>query len=179
METSRDLEKPHNLFVIQTVEITASQLHQFQCHFRKSSQAAKLAWIEALSTRHWLIIFLAAAGVHGVRYVSELGYREFITQTLPQNEYIGDQVQRKLIYVPTVTREPFERQGRVTELLEQGQLTAPFNLPEICPKFDRVMICGNPSLLTDLVEILERRGFDEGSMNSPGTYVIERAFVEK
>lgn len=41
--------------------------------------------------------------VHGVRYVSELGYRKFISQDLPGNEYIGDQVKDKLLYIPTVT----------------------------------------------------------------------------
>jgi hypothetical protein len=41
------------------------------------------------------------------------------------------------------------------------------------------MICGGPSLLADLVTILERKGFEEGSSDGRGQYVIERAFVEK
>lgn len=41
------------------------------------------------------------------------------------------------------------------------------------------MVCGNPEVLVDLVAILHRRGFDEGSMQHQGSYVIERAFVEK
>jgi ferredoxin--NADP+ reductase len=41
------------------------------------------------------------------------------------------------------------------------------------------MICGSPSMLKDLVEILEQRGFVEGTSHAPGDYVIERAFVEK
>lgn len=117
--------------------------------------------------------------VHGVRYVSELGYREFITQALPQDEYLGDLVRSKLRYFPTVTREEFSQQGRITDLLDQGEITRSLGLPDLDPELDRVMICGNPGLLTDLVAILERRGFDEGSMNKRGSYVIERAFVEK
>lgn len=117
--------------------------------------------------------------VHGVRYVSELGYRDFVTQQLPRDEYLGDMVQEKLRYFPTVTREEFPQQGRVTDLLDQGEITRSLGLPDLDPEFDRVMICGNPGLLTDLVAILERRGFDEGSMNKRGSYVIERAFVEK
>lgn len=117
--------------------------------------------------------------VHGVRYVSELGYREFITQELPQHEYLGEMVRDKLLYFPTVTREAFHQQGRVTDLLDANEITRSLGLPDLDPDHDRVMICGNPGLLTDLAEILKRRGFDEGSMNHRGSYVIERAFVEK
>lgn len=117
--------------------------------------------------------------VHGVRYVSELGYRDFITRQLPQHEYLGEMVQAKLRYFPTVTREDFPQQGRVTDLLDQGEITRSLGLPDLDPDLDRIMICGNPGLLTDLVAILARRGFDEGAMHKQGSYVIERAFVEK
>lgn len=117
--------------------------------------------------------------VHGVRLVSELGYQAFITQDLPQHEYLGDVVTQKLIYCPTVTREPYERRGRITDLLQSGELTRAFQLPDLDAALDRVMICGNPSLLTDLVSMLQARGFTEGTMNTQGSYVIERAFVEK
>jgi ferredoxin/flavodoxin---NADP+ reductase len=117
--------------------------------------------------------------VHGVRLVSELGYHDDIKIALPQHEYLGEGVQQKLRYFPTVTREPFAQQGRVTDLLEAGAIEREFGLPAIDPAHDRVMVCGNPSVLVDLVAVLERRGFDEGSMQKQGSYVIERAFVEK
>jgi ferredoxin--NADP+ reductase len=41
---------------------------------------------------------------HGVRYVNEVAYREFITEHLPQNEFFGESLRDKLIYYPTVTR---------------------------------------------------------------------------
>jgi ferredoxin--NADP+ reductase len=88
-------------------------------------------------------------------------------------------VKQKLRYFPTVTRDEFPQRGRITDLLDQGEIARSLGLPELDPDLDRVMICGNPGLLTDLVSILERRGFDEGSMNKQGSYVIERAFVEK
>lgn len=43
-------------------------------------------------------------------------YRAFITQELPKHEYFSDLVRNQLIYYPTVTREPFIHQGRITEL---------------------------------------------------------------
>lgn len=117
--------------------------------------------------------------VHGVRYVSELGYHDDIKEILPMHEYLGEAVQQKLRYFPTATREPFVQQGRITDLLESGNIERELGLPAIDPAHDRVMICGNPGVLTDLVKILHERGFDEGSMQKQGSYVIERAFVEK
>jgi len=116
---------------------------------------------------------------HGVRVTEELGYAEYIKHELPQHEYLGEQVREKLRYYPTVTRESFENQGRITDLLHTGKLCADLGLPDLNPEHDRVMICGNPSMLDELVQELERRGFVEGSTHSPGDYAIERAFVEK
>jgi ferredoxin--NADP+ reductase len=41
------------------------------------------------------------------------------------------------------------------------------------------MLCGSPAMLKDLVGILEAKGFDEANSDRCGSYVIERAFVEK
>jgi ferredoxin--NADP+ reductase len=116
---------------------------------------------------------------HGVRVTEELGYAEYIKHELPQHEYLGEQVREKLRYYPTVTREAFENQGRLTDLLNSGKLCADLGLPDLDPEHDRVMICGNPSMLDELVQELERRGFTEGSTHAPADYAIERAFVEK
>jgi ferredoxin--NADP+ reductase len=116
---------------------------------------------------------------HGVRRVSDLGYRAFIESELPRHELVGEPAQRQLLYYPTVTREPFRNQGRLTTLLESGKLAADLSLPALDPEHDRVMICGSPGMLKDLVDILEPRGFDEGNSDEQGRYVIERAFVEK
>jgi ferredoxin/flavodoxin---NADP+ reductase len=117
--------------------------------------------------------------VHGVRYVSELGYYNEIKTDLPMHEYLGEEVKKKLRYFPTVTRESYAHQSRVTELLHAGTIEREFLLPTIDPALDRVMVCGNPGVLEDLVALLQQRGFDEGSMQKQGSYVVERAFVEK
>ncbi|MGC4086511.1 MAG: ferredoxin--NADP reductase [Polyangiaceae bacterium] len=116
---------------------------------------------------------------HGVRYADELGYRELIQKELPEHEYIGEQVQKQLIYYPTVTREPFAKQGRLTQLLESGQLSRDVGLPELDPEHDRVMICGNPNMLGELTTMLESRGFREGASHEPAHYTVERAFAER
>src|SRR6185312_7111625 len=109
----------------------------------------------------------------------ELAYDNFITKELPENEFFGEEVKEKLLYYPTVTREPFRNQGRITDLIETGKLAADVGLPALNAAEDRVMICGSPSLLKDLATLLESRGFNEGSGEGQGEYVIERAFVEK
>ena len=62
---------------------------------------------------------------HGVRWKSELAYEDYITNELPQNEYFGDQIRDKLIYYPSVTREAFRNQGRLTDKILAGTLTSP------------------------------------------------------
>jgi len=116
---------------------------------------------------------------HGVRYRNELAYADYIQRELPQHEYLGEQVQSQLLYYPTVTREAFENQGRLTDLLQSGKLVGDLGLPDLDPEHDRVMICGNPAMLDELVQLLEKRGFREGASHSPAHYTIERAFVEK
>jgi ferredoxin--NADP+ reductase len=116
--------------------------------------------------------------VHGVRQVNELAYQDYLTQELPQHELLGEMVSEQLLYYPTVTREPFKNQGRLTDLIESGKLFHDLGLPNINPESDRVMICGGPQMLKDLKKILEERGFKEGSTTTLGDFVIERAFAE-
>ncbi len=115
---------------------------------------------------------------HGVRTVNELAYRELITEHLPKHEYFGEEISEKLIYYPTVTREKYKNQGRLTDLMTSGDLFESIGQPPLNPDEDRVMMCGSPSMLKDLVTILDERGFKETRHGDLGSYVIERAFVE-
>ena len=118
--------------------------------------------------------------VHGVRHVNELAYADFIEKELPNNEFFGEEVRNKLIYYPTVTREPFRNQGRLTHLVNSGKLFTDIGLPEFDPAHDRAMICGSPHMLKDTAALLDDRGFKVSHrIGEPGDYVIERAFVEK
>ena len=116
--------------------------------------------------------------VHGVRQKSELCYHDYLTQVLPQHEALGDWVTNQLLYYPTVTREDFVNQGRITTVLENGQLTSSLGLPDLNPAHDRIMICGSPGLNKDMRSILDAMGFQEGNTTKPGDYVVERAFVD-
>lgn len=118
--------------------------------------------------------------LHGVRSVSELAYQDYLTNELPRHEFLGEVIAQKLIYYPTVTREPYRNHGRLTELLESGQLHEDIGLPPLNPKTDRAMICGSPAMLADTRDLLDARGFKiSPRVGQAGDYVIERAFVEK
>ena len=115
---------------------------------------------------------------HGVREISELAYADYIENILPNDEYLGEIVREKLVYYPTVTREPYKNNGRLTELMTSGKLFLDLNQPHPNVNDDRFMICGSPSMIKDLVAILKSKDFTEARNIKLGHYVIERAFVE-
>jgi ferredoxin--NADP+ reductase len=115
---------------------------------------------------------------HTVRSVADLNYRELFETELPNDEILGEIVAPKLRYYPTVTREPFKTQGRITDLISSGKIFEDLGLPRLDPATDRLMLCGGPSVLADLKVLLESYGYVEGSLSAPGDYVLERAFVE-
>ena len=120
--------------------------------------------------------------VHGVRYVSDLAYQGTICNDLPANEFFGDWVRDKLIYYPTVTREPYrtaEHNQRITHLIDSGTLTQHIGMPPLEPESDRFMLCGHDGMLTDCVNLLAQRGFQKATSRKQGHYVLEQAFLEK
>ena len=117
--------------------------------------------------------------VHGVREVKELAYYDYLTEELPQHDILGEMVSAQLKYYPTVTREPFRNQGRMTDLMKSGKLFADLGLPPLNPLEDRAMLCGSPEMLNDLKHMLEQAAFDEGNTTRPGDFVIERENEKK
>jgi len=117
--------------------------------------------------------------VHGCRQVSELAYGENLVAKLREDELFGPLLAEKLIYYPTVTREPFRNRGRITDLIASRQLFDDIGLSPLDIATDRVMMCGSPAMLEELRQTFEARGFAEGSHSEPGHFVIEKAFVER
>ena len=115
---------------------------------------------------------------HTVRAVADLNYADLLGHELAEDEILGELIGPKLRYYPTVTREPFKTQGRITNLIASGQLFRDLDLPPFDPAVDRIMLCGGPSVLADLKQQLLDLGYVEGSLASPGDFVLERAFVE-
>ena len=117
--------------------------------------------------------------VHGCRQIEELQYGADIVKAAHDSEFLGEYAREKLVHYPTVTREPYLNNGRITAAIESGRLFEKLAVPALDPAHDRVMICGGPQVLSDLQTLLDQRGFEEGSGGAPGTYVIEKAFAER
>ena len=115
---------------------------------------------------------------HTCRDVAELAYGEELARDLGADPLIGELVNGRFVHHATTTREAFVRMGRITTLIETGQLfkdtgTSPFN-----PATDRVMICGSMGMLQEHKALCEAAGMTEGSNSEPGQFVIEKAFVD-
>lgn len=116
---------------------------------------------------------------HGVREVSELAYRDLFTTQIFEDPLVGDEARQQLVYYPTVTREPFERQGRFTDLISSSRIFRDMGLEQarFDPEHDRIMLCGSMAFIKDMAAICEGQDLKEGSNAEPGDYVLERAFV--
>jgi ferredoxin--NADP+ reductase len=117
--------------------------------------------------------------VHGCRQVSELAYGEELVAKLRDDDLFAPLLSEKLIYYPTVTREPFRNRGRITDLITSRQIFDDVGQGPLDIATDRIMMCGSPAMLDELKQMFEARGFLEGSNSAPGHFVIEKAFVER
>ena len=116
--------------------------------------------------------------VHSVREVADLAYRDLLEGQLAGDPLVQDEALLQFHYVPTVTRQPFRNQGRISALIEDGRLFEQVSGPRhFNPDTDRVMLCGSMAMIKDHAADLEKIGFTEGSNSTPGQFVIERAFV--
>ena len=105
--------------------------------------------------------------VHSVRTVKELAYQQELEARS------GD----RLVYVPTVTREPFAENRRGTVLFQSGELFEHYQLPIADPQQDRIMICGNPDMNKDMTEYLKQWGWTMTNHRGVGNFTVEKAFV--
>ena len=88
--------------------------------------------------------------VHGCRQVSELAYGEELVAKLRDDELFGPLLSEKLLYYPTVTREPFRNRGRITDLITSDQLFNDLHQAPLNIETDRIMMCGSPAMLEEL-----------------------------
>lgn len=106
--------------------------------------------------------------VHGVRTARELAYRqelESLAQTNPQ-----------FIYMPVTSREPWPSNQcapcRITDAYTQGLLKRTAGEP-LTPEDARIMLCGNPEMVTQMRGLLQDKGFAASRRGNPGTLAVE------
>lgn len=118
--------------------------------------------------------------VHSVRRVSDLAYYDDLVNQIADDPLVSEEAAEQFTYIPTVTREEFERTSRINTMIEDGSLfTDRIGLPKkLDPATDRLMLCGSMDMIKDFEKYLNEQGFKEGSNSEPGDFVIERAFVD-
>jgi ferredoxin--NADP+ reductase len=107
--------------------------------------------------------------VHAVRFQSELTYQETIAEVQAQQP-------DNFVYVPMVSREQcdFALSGRIPQAIEDGRLEH-WTGTEIGPQQSQVMLCGNPAMIQDTMDLLtEQRGMKKHSRRDPGQISIEK-----
>lgn len=118
---------------------------------------------------------------HTCRDVDELTYGRDLIENLKSDEMmielLGAENLAKIRYYPTTTREHSAKMGRITTLIENGELFTDLGLPPLTPATDRAMVCGSLAFNVDIKVLLEKAGLHEGANSEPGQYVIEKAFV--
>ncbi|MEJ6398629.1 ferredoxin--NADP reductase [Yoonia sp. 208BN28-4] len=118
---------------------------------------------------------------HTCRDVDELTYGRELIENLKQDEMmielLGEENLAKIKYYPTTTREQSLKMGRITTLIENGELFDDLGVPPLNPATDRAMVCGSLAFNLDIKTLLEKAGLNEGANSEPGEFVIEKAFV--
>lgn len=111
--------------------------------------------------------------VHSVREAAELTYRDTIA-AFNTSEMFGMQTAPKLRYIPVVTRQkiPGVLDARITTLIEDGRLEAASGL-ELNLERSRIMLCGNPEMVSDTRKLLQKSGFITSRSVKPGQIAVE------
>lgn len=115
--------------------------------------------------------------MHTCRDVAELEYSRQLVESLEDDPLIGEFVGDKLRYYPTTTREKSARMGRITENLTNGKVFSDLGVDAFNVETDRGMVCGSLDFNTDMKDVLEGFGLEEGANSDPKQYVVEKAFV--
>lgn len=116
--------------------------------------------------------------MHTCRELKELEYGKQLVADLRAHEFLAEMVEDRLIYYPSTTREVSENQGRITSALINDEFYNSLNIEPLNAVEDRCMICGSLGFNEDVQALLKENGLTEGSGNEPGTYVVEKAFVD-
>lgn len=105
--------------------------------------------------------------VHGVRADADLRYQELI-ETI-QRDRPG-----RFLFKAFVTREdvPGTYRGRIPAAIADGNLEK-FCARTLSPEKSQIMLCGNPDMVKESVEVLKERGFKKNRRRAPGQITVE------
>jgi ferredoxin--NADP+ reductase len=115
--------------------------------------------------------------VHGVQYAHELAYRDEILRIDAKH------TPNQLRYIPITSQEHTSPElspalksltapARITTLLDDGELEHRVGIA-LDPSRSRVMLCGNPAMVTDMRARLSSKGFAPGRRGVAGNMAVE------
>jgi ferredoxin--NADP+ reductase len=123
--------------------------------------------------------------LHGVRHAGELAYRDELLHLQNQHSAVGERADKAaLVYLPVTSQEPLTpalspaitpqhlSANRLTTLLASGELEERTGVT-LDPERSRIMLCGNPAMVTDMRALLAERGFAAGRRGVAGNLAVE------
>jgi ferredoxin--NADP+ reductase len=104
---------------------------------------------------------------YSVRDASELAYQQQVAE-------IRDQWPQKFSFVPLVTREKVEGtlNKRITDSIEDDSLEQKTGV--VIDEDSHIMMCGNSAMISDVTEVLEKRGLRKHRRREPGHITTEK-----
>ena len=115
---------------------------------------------------------------HTCRLEEELAYSIESFAEAKQDPLVGEKASEQLTLFNSCTQtSSYSNQGRITSLINSGDLFKILKISALDPTHDRAMICGSMDMIKDMKALLLSLGFKEGSNAVPSQFVIERAFA--
>jgi ferredoxin/flavodoxin---NADP+ reductase len=114
---------------------------------------------------------------HTCRTKAELQYGFDSVALAKDDPLVGEIASTQLKHFASTTREHSANNGRITNLMANGEFFNALGIAPLNAVHDRIMMCGSMGMIKDIRTMLEPLGFSEGSNNNPGNFVVERAFV--
>jgi len=104
---------------------------------------------------------------YSVRDLSELAYQQQVAE-------IQEQWPQKFSFIPLVTREEVEGMlnKRITDSIEDDSLEQRTGV--VIDEDSHIMMCGNSAMISDVTEVLEKRGLRKHRRREPGHMTTEK-----
>ena len=115
--------------------------------------------------------------IHTCRMREDLAFGQLILELREKDCLLEDLDIKRLKYFPTLTREKFVNEGRITDLISSGVFFRDIGILGFSSDSDRAMVCGSLDFNKEMKTLLLGAGLAEGSISDPGDFVLERAFV--
>ncbi|MEL6258462.1 MAG: ferredoxin--NADP reductase, partial [Pseudomonadota bacterium] len=91
---------------------------------------------------------------HTCRDVAELKYGLDTVEAAKNDPLVGEEASAQLHHFASCTREDYDQRGRITTLIQSGELFEKLGVPPLDPAKDRAMICGSMEMIQDTKQLM-------------------------